>query len=229
MPTSQLFRRHGALAPSVPFLDRALDSLHVFKRNPWLAWPLILGNLCAVWYGWTDYYAAQFAATPWYLWPLVSDSPNAVLLFALSLLLYQVRGKRSGILDLFAFIANVKVGLWTVFVLLYYYDGFFAQNPALQWLLFWLHIGMVGQAFVLHRDLVRTKVPHFHYLAAIMVFFAHDVIDYGFGTHPYLPREPSRLVLEITVILTGVAAATAGLLYRRSLRRSQETATGEFA
>lgn len=201
----------------MPFAERAsrvLDVFHAFKARPLLAWPLIIGNLVAVYYGWTDYYAAQFDATPLVLWPFVSDSPNAVLLFAASLFLYQVR-RPSRIVDLFAFIANVKVGLWTVFVLTYYYDDFFSHDATLRWLLLWLHVGMVGQAFVLYRDLVRVPWKPVTMAVVSGIFFVHDFLDYGVGTHPYLPATPSVLVILVSVGLTLVSLALADQLFVR--------------
>lgn len=192
---------------------RLFDALHAVKASPWLAWPLAAGNLVAVYYGWSDYYAAQFEATPWYLWPFVSDSPNAVLLFAASLLLYRL-GVRWAWLDVAAFIANVKVGLWTVFVLLYYYEGFFDEDPGLRWFLLWLHVGMVGQAFVLHRDL-RNGVAAPVLAAVAALFLAHDALDYGAGTHPYLPGPVDGVVVATTVALTLAASAWTVLRYRR--------------
>src|SRR5581483_11428884 len=109
----------------------------------------------AVYWGWTVYYAGQLDRTPWWgrLW--VPDSPNAVFVFAVALILYLGRLRFAG-WDLLAWIVNIKVGLWTSFVLLYYYKEFFTYDPAyanLRWWLFVLHVGMIAQAFVLYYDL----------------------------------------------------------------------------
>lgn len=196
--------------------DALLDRLHVFRTHALLAWPLILGNLVAVWYGWTDYYARQLSLTPGPLWPFVPDSPNAVLSFALVLLLSQAR-LRSRFLDLLAWSLNIKVGLWTVFVLLRYFDEFFRDDPALRWLLFWLHVGMVGQAFVLHRDLRRNPPTWLHYGVLAFVLLASDWIDYGpLDLHPFL-RGPAHHETVVAVVTTGLsiaALALAATLYR---------------
>lgn len=196
-------------------LLRLFEWAHAFKARPVLAIPLALGNLVAVYYGWTDYYDYQFSITPVHLWPFVSDSPNAVLLFALVLVLYQIRA-RSGILDLFAFIANIKVGLWTVFVLFYYYDEFFTpEDRLLRWTLLALHVGMVGQAFVLYHDLHQARWRPVAVSAVFSVFVAHDVVDYAVGTHPLLPRPPDALVLTTTGLLTAFSLALAYGLFVR--------------
>lgn len=167
---------------------------------------MALGNLAAVYYGWTDYYAYQFSVTPGYLWPLVSDSPNAVLLFAAALVLFRFRIQNRW-LDAAAFVANVKVGLWTVFVLLYYYEDFFDRDPVLRWFLFWLHVGMAGQAFVLFQDLRRHQLRGGGFAVLAAVFLIHDVVDYSLGTHPILPRSPDAIVVATTVALTVLSLA----------------------
>jgi uncharacterized membrane protein YpjA len=205
-------------------LDALLDRLDVFARKPYLAWPLILGNLVAVWYGWTIYYAAQLTATPWYSWPFVPDSPNAVLLFALALALRQAR-LRWAWLDLVAWLANVKVGLWTIFVLLYYFEAFFRDEPVLRWILFWLHVGMVAQAWVLHRDLRRAPPHGLSYLVVGAVFLVGDALDYGpLLLHPHLRGPAHPVVSTTTVLLTLLSIAWALAWYgarRGALRTSR--------
>jgi len=199
-------------------LDRLLDRLDVFRTRAILAWPLIVGNLIAVWYGWTDYYGFQLSQTPRYLWPFVPDSPNAVLSFAIVLLLSLVR-RRSRFLNLLAWSLNIKVGLWTVFVLLYYFGYFFSREPALRWLLFWLHVGMIGQAFVLHRRL-RTEPPRaFQYAIIGALLLLSDWVDYGpLDLHPFLGpasgphHEP--IVPVVTTALSLLVLLGGFLLYR---------------
>jgi uncharacterized membrane protein YpjA len=203
--------RHGRL-------DRLLDRLHVFRTRPLLAWPLLLGNLVAVWYGWTDYYRAQLEATAAYLWPFVPDSPNAVLSFALVLLLSQLH-RRYRFLDVLAWALNIKVGLWTVFVLLYYFERFFADDRTLRWILFWLHVGMIGQAFVLHRRLRRSPPTRLQYGLLAGVLLVSDWVDYGpLDLHPYLRTYSGAhhdpIVAYVTVGLSLAVLAGAYLLYR---------------
>lgn len=196
-----------------------LDRLHAFKSRPLLAWPLIAANLVAVWYGWTEYYAGQFARTEQTLWVFVPDSPNAVLLFALALILHQLFQWRHPLLDALAWVANVKVGIWTVFVLVYYYDGFFDEDPALRWALLWLHVGMVAQAFVLHRDLNAERVPTWLIAVVTAWFLAGDAVDYGLGVHPSLP-DPDfpAVVATVTVLLSVACVAVLAWLYAAARR-----------
>lgn len=196
-------------------LDRFLDRLRIFRVHPLLAWPLLVGNLIAVWYGWTDYYAAQLATTPRYLWPFVPDSPNAVLTYVAVLVLQQLFRRRYAWLDLLAFVENIKVGLWTVFVLLYYYQEFFSDHPTLRWTLFWLHVGMIGQAFSLHREL-RTSPPSWTAYGLVALWFVvHDALDYGpLRLHPYLRGAAWPQVAGVTFFLSAFVLLWAFSWYR---------------
>lgn len=198
-----------------------LDRLRIFATQPLLAWPLIAGNLAAVWWGWTDYYAYQFQhTTPW-LWPWVADSPNAVLLFALALVLRQFR-RRAAWLDLLAWATNIQVGVWTVFVLLYYYADFFSHDATLRWTLLWLHVGMIGQAFVLHRDL-RAAPPRRAAFGLVAGWIAiHFVLDYGMGIHPILPGPSFPVVAAVTFGITLLTLAMGAWLYRAQGNRTIE-------
>lgn len=209
-------------------LDAWLDRLHVFRDRPWLAWPLVAANLAAVWYGYTDYYANQLRDTDPVLRIFVADSPNAVLAFALALALSQFR-LRHALLDLLAWVLNIKVGVWTVFILLYRYDEFFADTgrtasffawdlpePTLRWILFWLHIGMVGQALVLHRDL-RMKPPNWIVFGIVAAWILlGDLLDYGsLNLHPILRGPADATIVGGTVLLSAATLALAAAWYMR--------------
>lgn len=189
-----------------------LDRLHAFKQVPLLAWPLALGNLAAVYYGWFDYYRVQFDETPTYFWPFVSDSPNAVLVFAAALILFQFR-VRHALLDLFAWVVNIKVGLWTVFILSYYYDEYFDHEARLRWILLWLHVGMIAQAFALHRDLRTKTLPRWVFATVAGWVLLGDVLDYTLRLHPSLPGSttwiPPYVYPTATAVVTfGITIAT---------------------
>ncbi len=205
-------------------LDALLDRLHVFKRHPLLAWPLVAGNLWAVWWGYTIYYDYQLSQTPTHLRPFVADSPNAILLFAVAVILYQFR-LRHPLLDLLAWIANVKVGLWTAFILLYYFDEYFSRDYWLRWFLFVLHIGMVAQAWALHKDLRTKPLSWGIFAAAVAWFFVGDWLDYGpYELHPCMPGCDESLaypvVATVTVLLTVVVLAWAAWWYRPGAPRT---------
>lgn len=204
-------------------LHATLHRLHFAKALPGLAWPLALLNLAAVWYGYTDYYGNQLAATPVHLRPFVADSPNAVFLFALVLLLYQF-GIRHAALDVLAWVENVKVGAWTVFVLLYRYEEFFRDDFALRWTLLVLHVGMVFQVWALHRDLRVDRPSWAWFLLVAAWVFVGDALDYGpLRLHPYLRGEADAVIVGVTIALSVLALAWAAAWYRpRSAARARK-------
>lgn len=206
-------------------LDALLAWLDRFRARRGLAALLVAVNLGGVAYG-VLYYGAQFALTPAWLWPWVPDSPLSVGLFALALALHQLR-RPSQLVDWLAFIANVKVGLWTGYVLLHYdahFRTFDAPLANLNFWLFWLHLAMALQAFVLARSL---RLGRGALLAA--AWFALDIaMDYGLapfehggcrGTKPItVPCLDVGLLLAVTVAL-GLLAVGAGVALARSRNR----------
>lgn len=195
-------------------LEGLWDWLDQFRARPRLAWLLVLINLGGVAYGFY-YYGPQFGLTPAWLWPWVPDSPASVGLFALALALHQLK-RPSQVVDWLAFLANIKVGLWTVFVL-GYYDAHFGiwTEPLtnLNFWLFWLHAAMAAQALVLARSLRLGKA------AAIAAgWFGLDIaMDYGLapfeyagcvGTKPItVPCQDVGLLVGVTVGLWLLAVA----------------------
>lgn len=211
-----------------------LERLHAFKADAkWRA--LIMAvNLGGVAYGFY-YYLPQFAATPVALWPFVPDSPLAVLWALAALVLYSF-GKRWPWLDAVAFVANVQVGLWTAYVLLYYWDWFQIATFNLNFLLFWLHLGMAALALVFVADL-RRDAPRVR-LGAVLIagawYLLNDVVDYtgvlytyatGCHLRPYtIPCNSDEPTLAaVTFLLTLVASA--GLWALASTRHAQRPVT----
>lgn len=205
-----------------------------FRARRGLALPLILINLGGVAYGFV-YYGAQFGLTPAWLWPWVPDSPLSVGLFALALALHQLR-RPSGLVDWLAFLANVKVGLWTAFALTYYdaHFGIWVEPLGnLNFWLFWLHLAMVAQAFVL----VRSLRWGWWGWGAIAWFGLDVAMDYGLapfryagcvGTKPItVPCQDVGLLVGVTVLLWLLAAALAVLFAFRSAPGRGVSAPGQ--
>jgi uncharacterized membrane protein YpjA len=194
------------------------DWLDQFRARRSLAALLIAVNLGGVAYGFA-YYGLQFEVTPPWLWPWVPDSPLSVGFFALALALHQLR-RPSPLVDWLAVIANVKVGLWTGFVLLHYdaaFHIFVAPLGNLNFWLFWLHLAMALQALVLARSLRLGW-----WSGAAAGWFALDIaMDYGLapvrfggctGTKPItVPCADLGLLVAVTIALwlLGVALAAA--------------------
>jgi uncharacterized membrane protein YpjA len=202
--------------------------LERFRLDPKLAWLLVLINLGGVAYGFF-YYGPQFGLTPAWLWPWVPDSPLSVGFFALAMALHA-RGRPSQLVDWLAFLANIKVGLWTGYVLLHYDAAFhILQEPLsnLNFWLFWLHLAMALQAFVLARGLRLGW-----WSAAAIAWFGFDIamdyalapVRYAFqascmGTKPItVPCEDVGLLVMVTVGLWLLASGLAVAFTRRGMQ-----------
>src|SRR3989344_9446606 len=118
-----------------------------FAENKLLAAFLILVNLGGVAFG-AYYYSGQLSETPLYLWLFVPDSPTGVLLFAAFLFLHAFRNYQHPVLNMLASIYLVKVGLWSVLVLLLFWPSFFVLKAAFSAMLIVLHLGMILEALV---------------------------------------------------------------------------------
>ncbi|HWG91073.1 MAG TPA: DUF1405 domain-containing protein [Candidatus Thermoplasmatota archaeon] len=210
------------------------EFFHQFKENRLWRTLILLVNVGGIAYGFY-YYRYQFFghdspfagadvnATPWYLWFFVPDSPMAVLWAEVALIAYSL-GRRSNVLDALAVVTNVQVGLWSAFVLLFYEDRFNTLDPtSLNFTLFWLHLGMVAQAFIFLHDLRGAGA---RLVAGILAWgLFHDYMDYAFpfygnygcdGLRPYtIPCEGYGVTAAVTVGLTLLAT---GLLAFYALR-----------
>ncbi|QKQ98151.1 DUF1405 domain-containing protein [Candidatus Nanohaloarchaea archaeon] len=126
------------------------------------------------------YYADQLSANPVILWPFIPDSPIATLLAAASFLLIAYRRDRE-LVNAFAVIGNLKYGLWTVFVLTYYSEIFYAGNTLPMYLFLLLsHVGMAVQALFLMEI---SEVELRPLIIAAAWFIVNDLVDYSLGIH----------------------------------------------
>jgi uncharacterized membrane protein YpjA len=137
------------------------------------------------------YYLPQFGLEPAVMWPLVPDSPTATLFIALALLAWRV-GRASEYLTALAFFGCIKLGLWTPYVLVAFKADFSYLHWAMYNFLFWSHLAMALEAFLLHRigDLPVRAVA----LAAFW-YGLNDLVDYfvplvGGPHHTLIPAEP---------------------------------------
>ena len=172
---------------------------------------LIVINLAGTIYGWY-YYRFQLMASNPLFWPLITDCPNATFFFVIVALLIYSKKKN----DDFTFFASanmVKYGIWTMAILMYHRDYFFAPERYL------LYSGI----FVTHFFLVLEAIPLKNTISSISerglaITFSwlliNDFFDYVVGTHPYIPEKNIRYVAIFTVLLT----FTAILLIKFSLK-----------
>ena len=115
-----------------------------------LVWLVVAVNLVGTAFGFW-YYLPQFSETPPVMWIFVPDSPLATLFIAGAFALWAM-GRQNDYLTALAFFGNIKLGLWTPWVLVAFADSFLAFTPpAMYAFLLVSHLAMVVQAFVLHR------------------------------------------------------------------------------
>ena len=205
-----------------------------FKVHAGWALVVALVNLVGIAYGFY-YYAPQFAQTPAPLWPFVPDSPLAVLWAEAALALYWLwrwrggAGERPGVLaatlDALAFIGNVQVGLWTVYVLLAYADAFGTYTLNLNTILLLAHAGMALLALIfvagMRARFAQTPGVQWAGIAlATAYYLVQDALDYfgpdylgkGCGMRPHtVPCDPA-LEGMLTLVTFGLTLASAALL-----------------
>ncbi|MFB6192896.1 MAG: DUF1405 domain-containing protein [Candidatus Nanohaloarchaea archaeon] len=188
-------------------LEKITDKL--LERKPVLV--LTTVNLLGTVFGFY-YYTDQLSANPVFLWPFIPDSPIATLLISISLILF-LKEKPSEVVDSLAFIGNLKYGLWTVFVLIYYSNIFYTGNPLPMYLFMLLsHIGMALQAFLI----LKYSDPGLRTLAvAGSWFLLNDLVDYTLGIHTRLYTSDTGPAMVAAFLLSFFSIALY-LFYRYS-------------
>ncbi len=154
-----------------------------------LVWLVVAINLAGTAFGFW-YYQQQLAATPMVMWPMVPDSPLATLAIALAFAAWKL-GHELPWLTAIAFFGNIILGLWTPFTLVAFYDAYSFLDPLMYQFLFWSHLAMVVQAFVLHRI---TDFPVWAVAVATVYYAFNLIVDYfipivGEPHHTAIPLE----------------------------------------
>ena len=171
-------------------------------------WVIVAINLVGTAFGFW-YYRFQFERIPTEMWAFVPDSPMATLFIALALASWAV-GRSSDTLATLAFFGNIKLGLWTPYVLVVFADGFLESTAVpLYAFLVVSHLGMVLQAFVLHR---MTTFPVKAVAIATAWYTVDLLMDYfvpvvGGVTHTSLPYPGSEPWFTTTVLQVAAAGA----------------------
>ena len=175
-------------------------------------WVIVAINLAGTAFGFW-YYRFQFSRVPPEMWLFVPDSPLATLLIALALASWAV-GKPNGYLAALAFFGNIKLGLWTPYVLVVFAPGFLASSSTPMYaFLLGSHLAMVVQAFVLHR---MTDFPMQAVAVAVAWYTLDLLMDYfvpviGDVTHtplPYAGHEPWFTTTVLQVAAAGAVVLT---------------------
>lgn len=174
-----------------------------------LVWLVVAINIAGTAFGFW-YYRAQFAATPAEMWLFVPDSPMATLFIAGAFALWAV-DRANDTLTTLAFFGNIKLGLWTPWVLVVFAEEFLAFTPLpLYAFLFVSHLAMVVQAFVLHRI---TDFPVRAVGLAVLWYTVDLTVDYfvpvvGEPHHTAIPlARETPIALEATAFQLAAWAA----------------------
>ena len=174
-----------------------------------LVWLVVAINIAGTAFGFW-YYRAQFDATPVEMWLFVPDSPMATLFIAGAFTLWAV-GRANDTLTALAFFGNIKLGLWTPWVLVVFAEEFlvFTSLPLYAFLLV-SHLAMVVQAFVLHRI---TDFPVRTVGLAVLWYTVDLTVDYfipivGEPHHTAIPlARDTPIALEATAFQLAAWAA----------------------
>lgn len=216
--SAALFRDRSTLPPR-DSLPRWLAPLPASLENLGLrlVWPVVLINLAGTAFGFW-YYRGQFLRTPAEMWPFVPDSPVATLFIAVAFALWAL-GRSNEYVNALAFFGNVKLGLWTPFVLATFTDGFLRYTAVpLFAFLFVSHLAMVVQALVLHRisdfPVKAVGFALLWYAVDLTVdYFVHVVGGPHHTTLPYPGSAPAYGTTVLQVAAAGAVALTLAPLF----------------
>jgi uncharacterized membrane protein YpjA len=186
-----------------------------------LAWLVVAINLVGTAFGFWYYgfhplplsdplIVDQFALEPVEMWLLVPDSPVATLFIALAIAGWKLDWGAEW-LGALAFFGCLKLGAWTPYSLLVFADSFSYLPVVMYHFLFWSHLAMVLEGFVLYR---LYDFPVRAVAVAAGWYLLNDVVDYfvpvvGDPHHTIIPAEYRDGVLDHTVAAHDVAAAGA--------------------
>jgi len=171
-------------------------------------WLIVAVNLGGTAFGFW-YYRHQFARVAPEMWAFVPDSPAATLFVALALAAWAL-GHPNDYLASLAFIGNIKLGLWTPYVLVVFAPGFLEFTAWPMYLfLFFSHVAMSLQAFLLYRI---SDFPLRAVGVATAWYTVDLLVDYflpptGTVTHTSLPFADSVPWFTSTVLQVAAAGA----------------------
>ena len=150
-------------------------------RTWWMmAWVIVACLLIGGW-GFYAYYGPQFewiGLEHWYVYPFVPDCPLFVYLFAFVMIGRYLNIEHPAF-TAFVALGNIKYGIWTIFVLFYYFDIFFAGGEAaFRSVILLLHVGMVPLGILLWRT--TPRLPSWQYASILGALLVFDYFDYFF-------------------------------------------------
>jgi uncharacterized membrane protein YpjA len=144
----------------------------------------IIGSLFGLYYYWD-----QLMATPWYYWIFVPDCPLYTFLMIFALI-FLVLGKRYDTFNTLTAVGLAMYGTWTMIVLLYFNELYFAPANALMSTgLFVSHCGMALESVLLLPYLKKTGI--LPWLIAGVWFIVQTFFDY------FVPFTYNGLVMRL--------------------------------
>ncbi len=176
--------------------NRLFALAHRFKVDGRLLLVIALADVAGILGGWF-YYAqvgqfdfshavcgagATLHCTPFWAWPLVADSPHAVLIIFVAILLYRLAGWRHRLLDALAFTINIYVGLWTTALFLSYSSTMGTFAGGANTILFVTHMAMPLQSLVLAQDMRRDQWSPVGVAGVLTFLVLFVAVDY-WGPH----------------------------------------------
>ncbi len=131
----------------------------------------IFGSLFGLYYYWD-----QLMMTPWYYWIFVPDCPLYTF-FMIFALIFLIFGKRNDIFNTITAVGLAMYGTWTMIVLLYFSEIYFAPvNALMSTGLFVSHCGMALESVLLMPYLKKTSIVP--WLIAGAWFLVQTFFDY---------------------------------------------------
>ena len=190
------------LSFSANLFDQVLERDYMVKL-------VVLANLGGTVFGFY-WYRDLLQSRPISLWPLIPDSPLSTLFIAVSLVLY-LYGNSSKLLDALAFVGNLKYGLWTFFVQIYFFQELMATTSLPLYLFITIsHLLMFLQAFlVLRYSDLSLKAG----ILVVAWFIINDFVDYSLGVHATLPEQMS--IFSVVSAVAFALTLVSGLIYVR--------------
>jgi len=189
-----------------------------FLENPWQARYLVLLlviNLFGSAYGYYWYWE-QLTTVPRKFLLFVPDSPLATTLLTVVLLL-SLLGWRNPLLNVIAFTANIKYGLWAVIIISdnWLSGGAIEFNEVMLW---FSHLGMAAQGVVYLRGILHNHGLGWVTAATVAWMILNDFVDYRFGVYPYLYYWGQETVAAATAYgLTAVIGVALAFKLRNKL------------
>ncbi len=146
----------------------------VYGHKPLLALVIlinIVGSLFGLYYYWE-----QLMMTPWYYWLFVPDCPLYTFLMIFALI-FIAAGKRFDTFNVVTAVGLAMYGAWTMLVLLYFREVYFAPGNALMSAALWIsHCGMALESVLLLPYIKKTGI--ISWLIAGAWFLVQTFFDY---------------------------------------------------